>query len=150
MCMCSGAGEGRRHRFRATPPPERAAGEYLAPGHGHVHAGETSVALRATRDGGGTRPVVPYAAISVVGRLNRCPIPFYPCRDCTVVMSPRFACEVRPEWSPRLNEEHAAHRWTPVRDMMRCHVAGQKACCREILREIVAGCVAGREGLRIR
>jgi dATP pyrophosphohydrolase len=117
---------------------------------GHVHAGETSVACArremqeelglAPRD----RAIVGMWALEQVH-------PFYIASIDTVVMSPRFACEVRPEWTPRLNDEHTAHRWVRESDIDAMFMwPGQKACCREILREIVANESLSREGLRVK
>ena len=76
--------------------------------------------------------------------------PFYIASIDTVVMSPRFCCEVRPGWSPTLNEEHTAHRWVREQDVDASFMwPGQKAVCREIIREIVQDVSLSREGLRI-
>lgn len=40
--------------------------------------------------------------------------PFFLAELDAVFMSPRFAIEVGPGWSPTLNEEHDAHRWVPA------------------------------------
>lgn len=63
--------------------------------------------------------------------------PYYlPTRDA-VMLTPRFAAEVRPGWSPRLNEEHDAHRW--VREPGAFLWPGQRAAVAEILEVVVPG-----------
>jgi dATP pyrophosphohydrolase len=117
---------------------------------GHVHAGETSVqcARREMHEELGLAPDDP--AIRGLWALEQVH-PFYIAAIDTVVMSPRFACEVRPDWTPRLNDEHTAHRWVHERDIDSMFMwPGQKACCREILREIVADASLSRDRLRVR
>ncbi len=76
--------------------------------------------------------------------------PFYIASIDTVVLSPRFCCEVRSGWVPTLNEEHTAHRWVREQDVDASFMwPGQKAVCREIIREIVRDVSLSREGLRI-
>lgn len=77
--------------------------------------------------------------------------PFYIDAINTIVMSPRFCVEVAEGWSPRLNEEHSAHRWVAEGEIdAKFMWPGQKACCREILREIVSDASLSREGLRVK
>lgn len=117
---------------------------------GHVHTGETSAAcarreMEEELDLGAADPAI--LGLWALEQVH----PFYIAAIDTVVMSPRFACEVRPEWSPRLNEEHTAFRWVTEREVDAMFMwPGQKACCREILREIVADASLSREGLRVR
>ncbi len=76
--------------------------------------------------------------------------PFYIASIDTVVMSPRFCCEVLPEWTPTLNEEHTAYRWVREQDVNASFMwPGQKAVCREIIQEIVQDASLSRDGLRI-
>ena len=116
---------------------------------GHVHAGETSAqcALREMREeiglDAGDASLLGFWALEQVH-------PFYISAIDTVVMSPRFCAEVRAGWAPALNEEHTAHRWVHETEIDRDFMwPGQKACCREIVREIVADCSLSRERLRV-
>lgn len=63
--------------------------------------------------------------------------PYYLASRDAVMLTPRFAGEVRPDWSPNLNEEHDAHRW--VREVKLFMWPGQRAACTEILEVIVPG-----------
>jgi dATP pyrophosphohydrolase len=116
---------------------------------GHVHAGETSVrcALREMHEELGLAPDDPdLLGLWALEQVH----PFYIAAIDTIVLSPRFCAEVRPGWSPTLNHEHTAHRWVRGADIDRDFMwPGQKACCREILREIVADDSLGRDRLRI-
>ena len=40
--------------------------------------------------------------------------PFYMASRDEIMLSPRFAVEVAPDWEPTLNAEHDAHRWVPA------------------------------------
>ena len=73
--------------------------------------------------------------------------PFFIAELDAIVMSPRFAAEVEPGWTPRLNDEHTAHRWVHFRDVVRPgggggEVAfmwpGQRAAAREIVESLMA------------
>jgi hypothetical protein len=65
-------------------------------------------------------------------------------------MSPRFCIEVSPEWSPKLNAEHEQFRWVREDEVGAMFMwPGQKAACREILREIVRNESLSREWIRI-
>ncbi len=77
--------------------------------------------------------------------------PFYqPLWDCIVLM-PRFAARVRPDFEPTLNDEHDAHRWNPIelpadRDTldalaMKYVWSSQRSCVREVVGDIL-----GRSG----
>jgi 8-oxo-dGTP pyrophosphatase MutT (NUDIX family) len=116
---------------------------------GHANIGETSVACawREMHEELGLSRGDP--AILGVWALEQVH-PFYIASIDTIVMSPRFCCEVRPDWSPTLNEEHTAHRWVREQDVDASFMwPGQKAVCREIIREIVQDVSLSREGLRI-
>ncbi len=66
--------------------------------------------------------------------------------DC-IVLSPRFAAEVRPDWTPRLNDEHSAYRWTARdEDYM---WPGQKRALEEVRHEIVSPSSLARDRLRV-
>jgi hypothetical protein len=50
-----------------------------------------------------------------------------------VVLSPRFATEVRGSWAPTLNPEHSAFRWVPAAEADAAFMwPGQRASCAEI------------------
>lgn len=116
---------------------------------GHVHAGETAVdcALREMDEELGLRRSD--AACRGLWALEQVH-PFYIAAIDTVVMSPRFCAEVAPTWQPTLNAEHSAHRWVRADDVDAMFMwPGQKRCCREILREIIADASLSRETLRV-
>ena len=133
--------------LRSGPPLENT----WHPVMGHVHAGETSVACarRELEEELNLRPADP--AILGFWALEQVH-PFYIAAIDTVVMSPRFACEVRwgGGWIPRLNDEHSAHRWVRHTDADRMFMwPGQKACCREIMQEIIDTRSLSRDLLRV-
>lgn len=113
---------------------------------GHAEAGESSVSAAV-------REVMEEVGLDV--RSNACAgmwaleqvHPFYIAAIDTVVMSPRFACEVGADWEPRLNHEHTAFRWTKAPADF-CW-PGQKLALREIVEEIVPESSAARGLLRI-
>src|SRR6185369_6873680 len=116
---------------------------------GHVHAGERSVegAWRELDEELGLRRGDP--ALLGMWALEQVH-PFYIAAIDSVVMSPRFCCQVRPDWSPTLNDEHTDHRWVRESEVDASFMwPGQKACCREIMREIVRDSSLSREGLRL-
>ncbi|HMN39940.1 MAG TPA: NUDIX domain-containing protein [Phycisphaerales bacterium] len=131
--------------LRSGPP----LGNTWHPVMGHVHAGESSLAC-ARRElheelglGAGDPAILGLWALEQVH-------PFYIAAIDTIVMSPRFACEVRHGWVPRLNDEHTRHRWVRHSDAHRLFMwPGQKACCREIIDEIIDDRSLGRDLLRI-
>lgn len=64
--------------------------------------------------------------------------PFFVAPINAVVLGPRFAAQVAPEWAPRLNDEHGEARWIAAEDLPNALTwPGQKEACREILEEIV-------------
>ena len=69
--------------------------------------------------------------------------------DC-IVMSPRFAAEVAPDWTPTPDHEHDDHRWVSA-DRVRTDFIwpGQKHACQEILEELVRPGSLAAEHLRI-
>jgi dATP pyrophosphohydrolase len=77
--------------------------------------------------------------------------PFYIAAIECIVMSPRFAVEVRAGWTPKLNHEHTAHRWVRARDVGHAFVwPGQRAAVREIVDHLLPEASLSREHLRIR
>ncbi len=112
---------------------------------GHVEPGETAIQAAARECleelGLDVRSAVGFWALEET-------FPFYlPARDA-VMMSPRFAVEVREGWQPVLNAEHSDARWV-AGDEGDWLWPGQAACVRAILRDLVpAG--ARREALAVR
>jgi 8-oxo-dGTP pyrophosphatase MutT (NUDIX family) len=132
--------------LRAGPPLDAT----WHPVMGHVHAGETAAAcaLRELEEEVGLSARSP--SLRGVWALEQVH-PFYIAAIDAVVMSPRFCAEVDPSWSPALNAEHRAARWVREDEVDRLFMwPGQKACCREILREIVEDASLSREVLRVR
>jgi dATP pyrophosphohydrolase len=128
--------------LRASDP----LGQTWQPIMGHIEPGETAVqtVLRELREEVG----LDAAASDCVGLWALEQVhPFYIAAIDSIVMSPRFACEVGAGWSPRLNEEHSAWRW--VGDARAFMWPGQKRCVEEILEEIVRGDSLARERLRV-
>lgn len=131
---------------------------------GHAEPGETAVqaALRELHeevglqaipratpgfDAPGTgRRAAPDAALLGVWALEQV-FPYYVAAIDCIVLSPRFAAEVRPGWTPRLNTEHAAFRWT--RDPADFMWPSQKRAIDQILAEIVADGSPARSALRV-
>lgn len=101
---------------------------------GHIEAGETA-ALCARRElieevglEPGDADLIGMWALEQVH-------PFFIAAIDQVIMSPRFAVEVRSTWSPRVNEEHTGVRWVKAADVARFFMwPGQLACCAEIVR----------------
>jgi 8-oxo-dGTP pyrophosphatase MutT (NUDIX family) len=75
--------------------------------------------------------------------------PYYLHRRDAIIMSPRFAIEVKMGWKPTLNEENSAARWVAPRDIQSLFMwPGQRATIAEINFDIIAGSIA-EEHLRI-
>jgi len=69
--------------------------------------------------------------------------PYYLPTIDAVVMSPRFAARVAPDFSPTLNDEHSDFRWISADLVDECFFwPGQKKACREVIEEIVRGASA--------
>lgn len=66
-----------------------------------------------------------------------------------IVLSPRFAAEVRPDWQPRLSPEHDAHRWVAADHIDQFMWPGQRAAVAEILNVLLAPGSAAEAALRI-
>lgn len=59
--------------------------------------------------------------------------PFFLAERDEIVLSPRFAVEVPPGWSPKLNTEHDAARWAPLVEAERWFMwPGQREAIAEI------------------
>jgi dATP pyrophosphohydrolase len=104
---------------------------------GHVEAGETAVAcaLRELEEELGLRRDDP--ALLGVWALEQVHPYYVAVIDC-VVLSPRFAAEVRPGWEPRINDEHSAFRWVPADRVGETFMwPGQLAACREIAGDLL-------------
>lgn len=77
--------------------------------------------------------------------------PFFIAELDAIVMSPRFAAEVGPHWSPTLNDEHSAHRWVKALQVTSMFMwPGQIAACREIVERLVPGDSLMRELVRVK
>jgi len=117
---------------------------------GHVGPGETSIAcaLRELEEELGLRPTDP--TLQGLWALEQVH-PFYIAAIDTVVLSPRFAAEVSPSWTPKLNQEHSAHRWIADTAIETSFMwPGQRACCREVLSEILPATSQSRDRLRVK
>ena len=146
----AGAAEGREQvsflqMLRSGPPLENT----WHPVMGHVETGETATdcALRELSEELGIERGDP--ALLGLWALEQVH-PFYIAAIDTIVMSPRFAAEIAPGWSPTLNSEHREFRWVPEGLIDESFMwPGQKAACREVLSMIVPRTVGG-EHVRIR
>lgn len=128
--------------LRASDP----LGQTWQPIMGHVESGETAVAtaVRELREEVGLDVASPECVgLWALEQVH----PFYIAAIDSIVMSPRFACEVPEGWTPRLNAEHTAWRW--VGEARAFMWPGQKRCVEEILGEIVRGDSVARERLRV-
>lgn len=122
-------------QLRRTRPP------MLADWHpvmGHTRAGETALdcALRELQEEVG----LDARSDAALGLWQLEQVrPYFLVEQDAIVLSPRFAARVGDDWTPRLDDEHDAHRWVPMRDVdTRFRWPGQRGCCREIAGEIVA------------
>ncbi len=143
---------------RATPPLARS----WQPVMGHIEMGEsaTEAALREVREEVGLTP----GAGEFLGfwALEQTHPYFVAAIDC-IVLGPRFAAEVAPNWTPALNAEHSHARWVTLpgdpdtanpadlrRALDQFHWPGQKSAVLEILRDIVRADSPARAALTIR
>jgi dATP pyrophosphohydrolase len=100
---------------------------------GHIEEGETATdcAVRELREEVGLGQTD--AALKRLFALEQVHPYFIP-QINTIVLSPRFAAEVMPGWSPTLNDEHSAFQWTSESEVYRSFVwPGQVASCKEIV-----------------
>lgn len=115
------------------------AGEPLAqtwqPVMGYIEAGETAVRCAE-------RELYEELALARTGMLGFWALqevhPYFLPPD-SIMLSPRFATEVLPAWTPALNEEHTAYRWVPADGVDKAFLwPGQRSACREVLEVIIA------------
>lgn len=112
-----------------------AAAEALAatwqPVMGHIESDETAAAC-AVREVGEEVGLYPHdSAWRGLWALQGVH-PFFVARIDAIVLSPRFALEVAPEWRPVLNAEHTAWRWVGEAEIDDTFMwPGQRAACRE-------------------
>jgi dATP pyrophosphohydrolase len=119
------------------PEPGSVMSETWHPVMGHIESGETAVdcAKRELREEVGLAPGD--ATLLGLWALEQVH-PFYIARTDIIVMSPRFAAEVRADWEPRLNHEHTAARWIREAEAERSFMwPGQIAAVREILTSLM-------------
>ena len=66
--------------------------------------------------------------------------PYFVAAWDAVMLTPRLAAEVAPDWSPKLDAEHDAHRWVAAAEIDRVFLwPGQRAACREVLNILIPG-----------
>ncbi|GMV25988.1 MAG: hypothetical protein AMXMBFR58_20190 [Phycisphaerae bacterium] len=118
---------------------------------GHIHDGETAVqtALRELGEEVGLDAGQSAAWVVGVWALDQVH-PYFIARSNQIMLSPRFACEVRPGWEPVLNDEHDAARWIDTADVPWAFMwPGQMGAIDEILRCIVPAESLSREHLKV-
>lgn len=116
---------------------------------GHCEAGETAVQCmkRELREELGLEAGAP--ALLGLWALEQVH-PFFIAEIDSIVMSPRFAAEVAPGWTPRLDDEHSAHRWVRWRDAAAAFMwPGQLAACREVVESLLPEGSLMRERVRV-
>lgn len=130
-------------------------GNTWQPVMGHCEKGETAVqcALRELEEEVGLQRTS--AALRGLWALEQVH-PFFIAELDAIVMSPRFAAEVTAGWSPRLNDEHAAHRWVHYRDAVRpsgdgaLMWPGQRSAAREIVESLLPEGSVSLDRLRVK
>lgn len=116
---------------------------------GHVEEGETAVqcARRELREELGiTSAEARVRGFHALEQVH----PFYIAAIEAIVMSPRFALEVAPGWSPVLNDEHSAARWVPASRVGELFMwPGQIRACQEVLDHVIPPTAPAPEKLRL-
>lgn len=99
---------------------------------GHVEKGETAVACAIRELGEEVGLHTDRTELLGLWALEQVH-PYYVAEIDQIVLSPRFAAEVKPRWEPRLNDEHAKARWVKRSEVAKKFMwPGQVAACREI------------------
>lgn len=115
---------------------------------GHVEPNESAVqcALRELAEEVGLTPSSPdLIGLWALEQVH----PFYVASMDAVVMSPRFAAEVRFGWMPNPDSEHSAYRWVRTDDANLFMWPGQRETVLEILDSLLPDNSPNREFLRI-
>jgi dihydroneopterin triphosphate diphosphatase len=106
---------------------------------GHAEPGETAIetALREVHEEVGlTRRDAGFTAFYGLEEVH----PYFLAQSDCIMLSPCFAAMVAEDWEPKLNDEHTSFRWVPAEEIETAFLwPGQRASCREIMREVVAG-----------
>ena len=130
-------------------------GNTWQPVMGHCEKGETAVqcALRELREEVGLqRTDDTLRGLWALEQVH----PFFIAELDAIVMSPRFAAEVAPGWSPCLNDEHGSCRWVHYRDAVRPSGdgafmwPGQRSAAREIVESLLPAGSVSLEQLRLK
>jgi 8-oxo-dGTP pyrophosphatase MutT (NUDIX family) len=104
---------------------------------GHIEPNETATqcAIRELTEELGLAPSSPaFLDLWALEEVH----PYFLASSDAIMLSPRFAAEVTPTWTPTLNEEHSAHRWVQATDLDQSFLwPGQRAACREVLTVII-------------
>lgn len=84
--------------------------------------------------------------------------PYYLPSADAIMLSPRFAVEATPSWTPVLNHEHSEHRWVefeppldpPREELLRRFLwPGQRGSVSEILAELIADSSSCRRWMKL-
>lgn len=132
--------------FRREPTPEvlqlrRARAPFLGDWHpvmGHIEPGETAeaAALRELREEIGL--ALDDRAFVALYQLEQT-FPFFLADRNEIMLSPRFAAEVRRKFVPTLNPEHDGHRWVALVEPARFIWPGQRHALAELASAILPG-----------
>lgn len=120
-------------QLRRTDEPMRGTWQ---PVMGHIEKNETAVS-------GMWREVAEETGLSRAEAISAWALeqvhPFFMASRDEIMLSPRFAVEVHPEWQPTLNAEHDAHRWTLASEAREhFYWPGQHAAIAELLDMLAA------------